>query len=59
MSKIYVKCKTEQCNMQIIIQEEQQVQKNQLSSILNKKNYYLCHKCGKVNFYIIEDHLTS
>lgn len=59
MSKVYVKCKSEGCGAQVMAPEEHQVPEDQLASILLKKNYYLCHKCGKVFPYTKEDHFTA
>ncbi len=59
MSKIYVKCKTEDCGAQVIAPEANQVAEDQLASVLHKKNYYLCNKCGKVYAYTKEDHFAA
>ncbi len=56
MASVYVKCKTEDCGAEILAPESVQVPEDQLESVLHKKNYYLCQKCGKVGAYTKEDH---
>lgn len=56
MSQVYVTCKTENCGAEILAPESTQVTEDQLASVLHKKNYYLCPKCGKVGAYVKEDH---
>jgi hypothetical protein len=59
MSKVYVKCKTKNCGVQVLAPEEHQVPKDHFPSILFKKNYYLCQKCGKVYPYTREEHFVA
>lgn len=56
---IYVKCKTEGCGADVQAAQYAQVPKDKLPEVLHKKNYYLCPKCGRVNPYVLDDHLES
>ena len=56
MSQVYVTCKTEDCGAEIPAPDSVQVAEDQLASLLHKKNYYLCPKCGKVGAFTKEDH---
>ena len=56
MSQVFVTCKEADCGAEILAPESIQVPEDQLAALLHKKNYYLCAKCGKVNFYNKEEH---
>jgi len=56
---IYVNCKTEDCDNEILAPEYAQTPFEKLEDALHKKNYYLCPKCGQVNPYLKEDHFEK
>ena len=56
MSQVYVTCKNPECGVEFLAPETAQVPEDQLQSVLLKKNYYLCSKCGKVFPYAKDDH---
>lgn len=56
MAQVFVTCKQQDCGAEVLAPEEAQVPQEQLASVLHKKNYYLCQKCGKVNAYTLDDH---
>ena len=56
---IYVKCKTEDCDNEVLAAEYAQTPFEKLEDALHKKNYYLCPKCGKVHAYTLEDHYEA
>lgn len=56
---IYVKCKTQGCEADVMALPYAQVPQDQLPEVLHKKNYYLCPACGKVNAYALEDHFEA
>ena len=56
MSQLYVTCKNADCGAEVLAPDANQVPEDQLDSVLHKKNYYLCPKCGKVSAYAKEDH---
>jgi hypothetical protein len=56
MAHVFVTCKEPDCGAEVLAPESTQVPEDQLASVLHKKNYYLCVKCGKVGAYTKEDH---
>lgn len=56
---IYVKCKTEDCEADVLAQPYAQVPFEKLTDALHKNNYYLCPECGKLNNYELDDHFES
>lgn len=56
---VWVKCKTEECGLNVAAAEYAQVPEEKLDEVLHNKNYYLCNACGKVHGYKKDEHFTE